>query len=389
MKRKAKIAFFPDRLAHYRMPVFKELSKFEQATSVTIFSNPQKSIASVVLGNWKKHELTVRSITEVTFNEIVFWQSKIVFTSLSKHFDLIVCWGESNRVSTWVAATMAYLTRKPLIMWTHGFYGNESLLKNVLRSIFYNLASSLLLYGKHAESLFIKKGFNRNRLSVIYNSLDYFNQLKVAKTITKQDIAKKRISIVKSSTNAKIIIYCGRITRKKELTILLQLIKLSNQNHTKYKLLVVGDGPYFKEFQKEIKQLDIKSDVILIGPCYDEAALAQYFQASDLCVSPGSVGLTAIHSLTYGTPVATHSERIHQKPEAECIHSMKNGFLFKRGDAYDLAKKTEEWFQTQPSRDRINDYCKKHIFLNYNPRKQAQIFHGHLKQYVHSNPTIV
>ena len=38
-----------------------------------------------------------------------------------------------------------------------------------------------------------------------------------------------------------------------------------------------------------------------------------------MCVSPGNVGLTAIHSLTYGTPVLTHDNFNFQMPEAEAI----------------------------------------------------------------------
>ena len=42
------------------------------------------------------------------------------------------------------------------------------------------------------------------------------------------------------------------------------------------------------------------------GAVFDESN-SELIYHSDLCVSPGNVGLTAIHSLTYGVPVATHT----------------------------------------------------------------------------------
>ena len=53
--------------------------------------------------------------------------------------------------------------------------------------------------------------------------------------------------------------------------------------------------------------------------------------------------LTSIHALTYGTPVATHSDFQNQMPEAAAIIDNINGFFFKRDDEYDLAKKIKNW----------------------------------------------
>ena len=44
-------------------------------------------------------------------------------------------------------------------------------------------------------------------------------------------------------------------------------------------------------------------------------------------VSPGNVGLTAIHSLSYGTPVLTHNNFNNQMPEVESIQPGFNGYF--------------------------------------------------------------
>ena len=49
---------------------------------------------------------------------------------------------------------------------------------------------------------------------------------------------------------------------------------------------------------------------------------------SDLTVSPGNIGLTAIHSLSYGTPVCSHSNFNNQMPESEAIINFEKWFFF-------------------------------------------------------------
>src|SRR5690606_35683945 len=51
---------------------------------------------------------------------------------------------------------------------------------------------------------------------------------------------------------------------------------------------------------------------------------------------PGNVGLTAMHALTYGTPVVSHSNASRQGPEFESIKDGVSGFLFKEDDVDSL-----------------------------------------------------
>lgn len=46
---------------------------------------------------------------------------------------------------------------------------------------------------------------------------------------------------------------------------------------------------------------------------------AEFIYNADLCVSPGNVGLTAMHSLVFGCPVITHNCFEWQMPEFEAI----------------------------------------------------------------------
>jgi glycosyltransferase involved in cell wall biosynthesis len=111
-----------------------------------------------------------------------------------------------------------------------------------------------------------------------------------------------------------------------------------------------------------------------LGACYDEEKIAQYLSAADLCISPGNVGLTAIHSLGYGTPVATHDDLSNQMPEAEAITDGYNGFLFQKDNGKDLQQNIEQWFEQDMDEDELRERCFEIIDMYYNPEYQLSVF---------------
>ena len=68
----------------------------------------------------------------------------------------------------------------------------------------------------------------------------------------------------------------------------------------------------------------------MYGETFDEAEISKLLNHADLCVSPGNVGLTAMHALAYGVPVATHNDFKNQMPEFEAITPGKTGFSLRK-----------------------------------------------------------
>jgi hypothetical protein len=90
-------------------------------------------------------------------------------------------------------------------------------------------------------------------------------------------------------------------------------------------------------------------------------------------VSPGKVGLAAVHSMMYGTPVVTHGNRERQMPEFEMISHRVNGSLFTFGDIHDLAKELVYWESSVVSREEVRRLCYKIIDEKYNPMTQVEV----------------
>ena len=110
------------------------------------------------------------------------------------------------------------------------------------------------------------------------------------------------------------------------------------------------------------------------GACYDEAANAELIYNADLCVAPGNVGLTAMHSMVFGCPVLTHNDFPLQMPEFEAICENETGSFFKRNDIESLADAISDWFGYNGSRrETIRRNCFKEIDTQWTPNHQMNI----------------
>ena len=138
--------------------------------------------------------------------------------------------------------------------------------------------------------------------------------------------------------------------------------------------LFVGDGVEKESLIAQANQLGLQEQVWFYGECYDEEENARLIHNADLCVAPGNVGLTSIHSLMFGTPVLTHNDFKWQMPEFEVIKEWKTGCFFERDNVSDLATKITQWFNINGNdRETVRKACYEVIDTEWNPHYQMEV----------------
>lgn len=265
------------------------------------------------------------------------WQKGAICLS-NKQYRTYIVTGEPYCLSTWLLAILCRLKGKRTVAWTHGWYGKESLLKKIIKKTFFNLFSHILTYNEYSRSLMINEGFKADKLSCIANSLNSYKQKEIRDTLKETDIFSSHFG-----NDLPVILYCGRIQKVKKLDILLGCIKDLKERGIPCNIVFVGKDVDNVNINKIAKDKGLEKHVWEYGPCYDENKLGEFFYNSSVCVSPGNVGLTAIHSLTYGCPVITHDNFTMQMPEFEAIKDGITGSFFKENDTKDLISKIELW----------------------------------------------
>jgi glycosyltransferase involved in cell wall biosynthesis len=300
----------------------------------------------------------------------VFLQPKAVRISLRRDIDTVIFFANPHFLTTWVATLAARVTGKRVLFWTQGWTLSHSGWKDRVRCVFFRLAHGLLFYGRKARLMAIERGFRPENTYVIGNSLDYKSQVVHRELVTEEELRQTRSALFEFP-NRPLLLCCARLEPYKRLDLVFEAMCHLRQEGDEVNLLLVGAGSEKASLQRAAR--DMSLSVHFYGACYDEATLARLFMAADVTVVPGNIGLTAIHSLAYGTPVITHDDHVSQAPESESIVPGVTGSFFSRENGRDLARAIREWTESKTPRDVIRSRCYSIVERYFHPVCQREI----------------
>ena len=362
-----KVFFFTNIFPHYRKIIWSLLLN-EKRYSFEIFYSSKRTwgIQSYNPKEYNFPDLKLHNLKNYFLFDKLFWQTKVLKVLFFKKYEIVIFTGEMSVLSTWIGAVMCRIFKKKVIFWGHGIYGNEGVIKRFFRVLFLKLADINLVYENRAKKLLINQGFKKDNIKVVYNSLDYDFQLELFKNLESE--TQTRINYFKNTLP--VVIFVGRLSRVKQINTLIRSVALINSKSPKVNLLIVGNGPEKQKLESLARKEIIFENYRFLDAIYDEIILSKLFYKASICVSPGNIGLTGIHSLSYGTPIGSHNNYINQMPEVDAIIDGENGFLFKEGDEKDLSNKIIYWLNKSFNRSDI----RKIIDQKYNPYFQKTVF---------------
>lgn len=300
-----------------------------------------------------------------------YWLKGALALAFDNSITTFVLLGEPGCLTMWILPRLIRLFRPSckILFWTHGWYGRESKFKAMVKKLFFHPAHAILLYGNYARELMVSNGFNSQKLFTIHNSLDHDAHLSLRNEIERSPIYSNHFG-----NDNPVIVFIGRLTSVKKIDMLLEASKILCETGTNCNVVLIGDGEERTAMESMACSLGISERVWFYGACYDERKNAELIFNADLCVSPGNVGLTAIHSLTFGTPVVTHGKFTMQMPEFEAIKPGVTGMFFDYDDVLSLAKTIGEWFSMhKDNRGKIRQCCYDEIDNNWTPEFELEV----------------
>ncbi|RXM43987.1 glycosyltransferase family 4 protein [Flavobacterium sp. YO64] len=297
-----------------------------------------------------------------------YWQ-KGAFSLAFKNYKHYIITGEPHCLSTWLVLLMNRLTGRKTYLWTHGWYGNESSLKKIIKKVFFGLSNKVLLYGDYSRNLMINEGFNPEKLVSVYNSMDVDNQLNIRKELISSAIYKNHFL-----NDYPVLLYVGRIQNRKKIELLIEALHELEKSNCHYNLILIGNQIEGIGLEELVNLYKLEKKVWFFGPCYDENILGELIFNADLCVVPGDIGLTVMHSFVYGTPVVTHNNFPKHGPEFEAIRPNITGDFFAEGSVNDLCSKIKQWtIFRKEDRETVRAKCYKVVDEKYNSNHQINI----------------
>lgn len=234
---------------------------------------------------------------------------------------------------------------KPLVGTYHTFISSEEMFKmigitkgkgtRVLKklsweysNLFYNRCDIVLAPTEKIASILKKNGIKKS-ITILREGIN-FHAMKIL-TNDEKKIFKKKYQL----ENKKIILYVGRLSREKNLPLLLQVLALIHKKHSNIHLLIVGDGPQKKELMKTAEKLGIENAVTFTGTIPRKKILSDgIYSACDLFLTASkfeTFGLTVLEAMGSGLPIIT----VESQGASELIEG--NGYICK-DDKHNIAK---------------------------------------------------
>ena len=163
------------------------------------------------------------------------------------------------------------------------------------------------------------------------------------------------------SENYKYILKVGRLTNQKNHKMLIQAFKKISHKYNKIKLIIIGDGEKYLEIQKQIKLLNLKDKVILIG--YSNKVY-EYIRGS-LCVIVSSLwedpGFVMIEASALKKIVLNSNCPSGPK---EFFNNGKTGFLFHNNNVESLCNTFDKFMESK--KNKLNFYVRQSYKKSFN-----------------------
>jgi len=352
MKSNAKVLIIYTHYPHYRRPVFSALLDHKGLDFEVLAGSAYSSD-----GILSAESSRVGSLRSYQFLKFIF-QTGFFAKLMRDTYGVAIFLGNPYVLSTWIGLLLCKLLGIKTLLWTHGWLDNDRSNKNQLRDLFYRLADGLVVYSERSKNIGVIRGFSPDRLRVIFNSLNYEEHTKIRKQFNFSECDKK-----------KYILSVGRLIPELKLDLLLEALRsIKIHSMINFPLVVIGSGP--EELALRSLALDYELDVTFMGAQYDEMVIAKEVICARAVVCPGKVGLTAMHSMVYGTPILTHNNLDKQMPEVEALINSKTGIFYDYGSVESLIQQLK-WMHSTGKSAKTKADCAREIELNWTPRRQV------------------
>lgn len=305
----------------------------------------------------------------------LYWKKGLLSLLFKKENQVFFTLAESRSLTDYLFFGLSRILKKKVYVWTHGWYGKETRLEAALKKWQFRHVDGVFVYSNYARDLLINEGLPADKIFTIHNSLHYSQQKELRESIVTSNIYKEHFG-----NEDPTIIFIGRLTKVKKLDMVIDALANLKAKGENYNLVFVGDGVEKQNLEQEVMKSGLTDRVWFYGACYDERLNAEFIYNADLCVSPGNVGLTAMHTLVFGCPVITHNCFKWQMPEFEAIQAGVTGDFFEMDNVEALTDCISNWFASKASvRDEVRKACFNEIDTQWNPYFQMEVIKKNLK----------
>lgn len=322
-------------LPHYRVPVFYQLAQ-RPGLKVTLRYSVEPGIPNAPAEGFEAVCTPTRRTT--IFGRPLLWHHAQWAGASRNTTDVLIMTWNLHYASLIPAMLRAKANGVPTILWGHGYSKSEAGWRSYLRSRVSDLATALIFYNHTTAQRYLDAGHDPSRVFVALNSIDQTPIQTAKRQWTDAPDQVEQFRRDHRLGPGPVILFVSRLDPANRLDLLIHAIPQLTRDHPQLKAVVIGGGDAERErLSRLTKSLGVDSNIIFVGPVYQEAHLAPWFLSANLFCYPANIGLSLLHAFGYGLPVVTSNRIESQNPEIESLRDGHNGLLYEDGDAASLA----------------------------------------------------
>lgn len=295
------------------------------------------------------------------------WQKGLSLKGLSKGDVIVVC-GDIHQLSSLWIAWRAKCRGIKVVWWGHHTTATSTERGVKIRlAIARRLSDVMLAYTRTGIAYLEAHGFKKGKVFATENTID-------------QEPIKKAIAAwngVDRFKGKKGLLCCSVLREKVKLDQVIRV--LADARLKDVVLAVIGEGPMKAEYERIAAECGVTDRVIWLGATRDQMVMAPWFLSAKAFVYPGSVGLSILHSMSYGLPVIVHGNAEHQMPEFEVMEDGRTGFCFEENSTDDLLAKIVAFISDEDKRLEMSHYCQDLAFKRYSMKQMILNFSDSLE----------
>lgn len=289
-------------LHFYRIPIYNKLSKELKKHNINLIIWPEK-----ILQDENKIEFNYLN------DQLSFKKYKHILSDYK--IDAVINFLQPRSPSFKFYFQMifyTYIKSIPLIYYGHGLnLSSTSKILDFMYNFLHLFYKSIILYTPNE----INKLWNihHKKIEIAYNTLDLDDR---------DNLIHNSKQTIRTNYNLKdefVILFSGRIEKRKKLNVLIDFI--NREDIKNIKLIVVGPT----KDEDILNQFNNNSNILYLGPIYDTKQMAEIFYISDLFSIPGHIGLGLVEALYWGLPIITLN--VKHAPEIYYLKNNYNGFI--------------------------------------------------------------
>lgn len=259
----------------------------------------------------------------------------------------------------------ALITRKKIGLFCDStiYDRPQSFLKGLIKRLFFYFCDFFMCYGIRSRDYLIHYGVKPENI---------FFRCQAAALPTEYDSNQAKLSRLKLAANIDQprFLYVGRLSKEKDISLLLRAFSNSKKALPLSKLILIGDGNLKADLKKEVERLSIVDDVEFLGSKSGNDLYSEFSKATCLVLPSSSEpwGLVVNESLAYGCPVIVSS---NCGCVPELVENHNHGLIFMAGNLQDLQMKLEQAPAKFINKNKIAD-CAIDVISQFTPARAAE-----------------